>query len=568
MYILGINQTGYISSACLLKDNKIVSAIAEERITRNKKTRTFPHKSIQYCLDKEKKTITDVDYVAFGWNPAVNITKLNKGFSNIEKQRYMGEYLYSSPSHMLQYFKDKDTSKTVVKLQLKDKNLKMYNIKHHDSHLANAYLTSKFNKSAIFSADGFGERETVVFAMGEQNKIQRLKTQSFPHSVGMFYSAFTQFLGFRPDSDEWKVMAMSSYAKPTKYYSRVKNLVKLLPNGEFQLDLNYFEHYDFDTNNMFNQNFIKLFGEPRNKEDKITVRHYEIASAMQNVSEEIVIHCLNWLYKKTKCQRLCLSGGFFMNSVINGKIQKLTKFKDVYVSSCPDDSGNSIGAAVYLYNHVLNNKKRVELKHNFFGTSFEDKEIKTILDKYLIKYRKVTNPAKCIAELVSLGNIVGLFNGSMEFGQRALGHRSILADPRKKEMKDKINSAIKFRESFRPFAPSVIEEEAWKYFDIKPNQKVPFMEKVVQIRKPFIDKIPAVCHIDNSARIQTVDKTNKMYHNILLNFKKLTGIPIMLNTSFNLNGEPIVSTVKDALRTFYTSGMNYLIIGKYIISKK
>lgn len=570
MNIIGINQTGYISSVAVLKDGKLIAAAAEERFTRKKLTRMFPHNAFAFCLEKAGISIEDVDYIALGWNPAINIIKLQKAFSNVEKQRYMGEYFYSTPSHLLQHINNRDFAYTEQNLNFKNKQYKIYHINHHDAHLASSYFASPFKESAVLSADGFGEKETVVFAVGKKNKIERIQTMEFPQSLGMFYSTFTQFLGFKYDSDEWKVMAMASFKDPkNKYYPQVKRLARLLPNGTFELDLNYFEFYNFETTPLYNQKFIDAFGQPRKPEGELEDRHFEIAAAMQKVAEETIFHCLNWLYEKTKMKNICVSGGFFMNSVVNGKILSNTKFSDVYVSSAPDDSGNCFGAALYLYNHILGQEKRYVQKSNYLGPSFSDKEVKNELDKFKLEYRHIEDIETAVAKLLAENKIIAWFQGCMEFGQRALGNRSILADPRDPSMKDRINEAVKYREKFRPFAPSILKEETRDYFDIEEGVEVPFMEKVYYIKKDKRSVIPAVCHVDGTGRLQTVSKeTNPRYYKLIQEFKKLTGVPVVLNTSFNLKGEPIVLSVKDAIRTFYTSGLDILIVGNYLIEKE
>ena len=569
MNIIGINQTGYISSVALLKDGELIAAAAEERFTRKKLTRMFPHNALSFCMKKAGISIEDVDYIALGWNPAINIIKLHKSFSNVEKQRYMGEYFYSTPSHLLQYIKDGDFSYTEQDLNFKNKSYKICHINHHHAHLASSYFASPFNESAILSADGFGEKETVVFATGRKNKIERLQTMEFPQSLGMFYSTFTQFFGFKYDSDEWKVMAMASFKDPkNKYYPMVKKLVKLIPNGTFELDLTYFEFYNFETDPLYSQKFVAVFGQPRKPNDELRDLHFEIAAAMQKVAEEIIFHCLNWLYEKTRMKNICVSGGFFMNSVVNGKILSNTKFSDVYISSAPDDSGNCFGAALYLYNHILGQEKRYVQKSNYLGPSFSDKEIKNELDKFKLKCRHIKDIEAVAAKLLVENKIIAWFQGAMEFGQRALGNRSILADPRDPSMKDRINDAVKYSESFMPFAPSILNEDAREDFDIEEGVEVPFMEKVYYIKKHKRSVIPAVCHIDGTGRLQTVSKeTNPKYYKLIQEFKKLTGVPVVLNTSFNLKGEPIVLSVKDAIRTFYTSGLDALIAGNYLIEK-
>jgi carbamoyltransferase len=364
-------------------------------------------------------------------------------------------------------------------------------------------------------------------------------------------------------------MALSAYgSKNNKYYKVIKKMVNLQPDGSFKLDQTYFKQHIHTLPNFYTDDFLKLLGKARKKNDKFTKKDFEIASAMQQVFEDICSHMIKSLYRTTKLNNLVLSGGSFMNSVFNGKVNKLTPFKNVWLSSCPDDSGQSIGAALYLYNNILKKRNRYELKHNYLGPSYQSNEIEQELKKYKIKFNYEKNITGTISKELANGKLVGWFQGNMEFGQRALGNRSILADPRKLNTKDRVNSAVKYRESFRPFAPAVIDKYACHFFHMKKNEKIPFMEKVVLVKKEKRRLIPAVVHKDFTARVQTVDKeTNRIFYNLINDFYKLTDIPVLLNTSFNLNGEPIVCSPKDAIRTFYSCGLDILVMGNYLIRK-
>ena len=502
------------------------------------------------------------------------MTKFNPIFSS--SRRFRSDYLYSVPDYLFKLNKNIDPLNSeylIQEIKVKNKTKKIYFINHHLAHAANAFFISPFKKSAILTADGRGEIDSCSFSLGLGNKINLIKKISFPHSVGSFYSTFTEFLGYKANSDEWKVMALSSYCKnkKNKFYDLIKKLIKINKlDGTFILNTNFFKETVHEYGKMYSDEFVELFGPPRKKDAKITKRHTEIAGAMQVVSEEIVLNMLKWLQTKTKSENLSVSGGFFMNSVFNGKITKLTKFKNVFISSCPDDSGLSIGAALYVYNHILNKKKRLPQKHNYYGPSFSKDEIRKTLDDYKIEYSyNNKNLSKVIAKKISQGKIIGWFQGKMEFGQRALGNRSILGDPRLLKNRDKINKIIKFRESFRPFAPAILSEYKRDFFQIDKNETVNFMEKVFLIKKKMRNKIPAVTHIDGTGRLQTVEKTtNPKFYDLIKEFFKITSIPILINTSFNLNGEPIVCTPKDAIRTFNTSGLDLLVIGDFIICKK
>ena len=574
MKILGINHDMFITSAALINDGKIISAIPEERISREKLSRKFPEKAINQILKENNLNINNIDIFSNSYNPANLMTKFNPIFSTSRRSR--SDYLYSVPDNLFKINENIDPLNSEYLLQeikIKNKIKKIYFVNHHLAHAANAFFISPFKKSAILTADGRGEIDSCSFSLGVGNKIKLIKKISFPHSVGSFYSTFTEFLGYKANSDEWKVMALSSYCKnkKNKFYKFIKKLVKIdKSDGTFALNTNYFKETVHEYGKMYSDEFIRVFGSPRKKDEKITNRHIEIAGAMQVVSEEIVLNMLNWLQKKTKSENLSVSGGFFMNSVFNGKITKLTKFKNIFISSCPDDSGLSIGAALYVYNHILNRKKRYIQKHNYYGPCFSNDEIKKTLDNYKINYSfNKKNLSKIVAKKISEGKIIGWFQGKMEFGQRALGNRSILGDPRILKNRDKINQIIKFRESFRPFAPAILNEKKEDFFLIRKNETANFMEKVFLIKNKMHNKIPAVTHIDGSGRLQTVEKTtNPKFYDLIKEFFNITSIPILINTSFNLNGEPIVCTPQDAIRTFNTSGLDMLVIGDFIISKQ
>jgi carbamoyltransferase len=447
--------------------------------------------------------------------------------------------------------------------------MEIFYIRHHLCHAANGFFISPYENAAILTADGRGELDCATYSIGKGNSIELLKTMQIPHSLGSFYSTFTSFFGFKPNSDEWKVMALSSFAShDNQYYKKLKDIVNLKPDGTFELDLNYFKEHNVETENYYTDEFINMFGQPSKPNDLIQKRHHDIASAMQKMTEDILVHMLNWLYQNTKLENLVVNGGSFMNSVFNGKITKKTNFSNVFISSCPDDSGLSIGSALYVYNHILGKSERYVQKHNFYGPEYNNNEIKDTLEKYGIEYIFVENIDDYVCELLIKGELIGWFQGKMEFGQRALGHRSIIADPRDPKMKDKINSAIKYREAFRPFAPAILENMASEYFEMGGTEKVPFMEKIFMIKEDKRSIIPSVTHIDGSGRLQTVNqKDNPIFFSLINKFYEKTGIPVLLNTSFNINGEPIVCNPTDAIRTFYSCGLDSLILGKYVIKK-
>lgn len=568
MRIIGISSDLWISSAALIQDGKLVAASAEERFDRKKMSTAFPARALDFCLKKAKIRIEDVDCIAMSWNPGIHLASASSRY--LEPIRWRGEYLYSIPSFLLNRFSCPEVECMEEKLYLKNKEISIFFIDHHKSHAGNAFLLSPFKEAAILSIDGRGESETCMFAKGSGNKIETIKSIYMPHSLGLFYGALTEYLGFKADSDEWKVMALASYGKFNNlYYKKMRNTIKIDKDGKFEIDLSYFTYYLFDKQpTMYSKKIIGLLGPPRSKEDKIKDRHKQIAAATQQMFEESVVRLLEDLYKKTRCKNLVLGGGCAMNSVFNGKVHRLTPFRNVFISSCPDDSGNSIGAALYVYNCILNRKSRYTAVDNYWGPEFSNKEIKDILEKYKLKYVFHEDIAGTVAKLLSEGKLVGWFQGRMEFGQRALGNRSILADPRNIISKELVNRAVKYRETFRPFAPSVLEEYAHTYFDIPKGTRVPFMEKVYRVREDKKKIIPAVVHIDGTGRLQTVSKsTNPLFYRLINEFKLITGIPVVLNTSFNLNGEPIVCSPTDAIRTFISCGLDYLAMGNYLCMK-
>ncbi len=568
MNIIGINSEMYISSAALVVDGKLVSGSPEERLIREKHTRKFPQKALNFILNDSNLTIEDIDYFAVSWNPGVYFKKFNPLYSG--KRRHMTELLFSIPDYLTDFYKVKNIDYTYEEIMINNNKLKIYFITHHRAHSANGFFMSPFDRAAIFTADAQGEFESTTFGIGEGNRIKIYKSIKYPQSLGMFYSTFTEFLGFEPNSAEWKVMALSSFADyNNKYYKLIKNkIINLKEDGEFEFDLSFFNGFIHEQPYLFTEKFIELFGKQRGKNEELTDRHYEIASAMQKITEEIITHSLNYLFKLTKTKNLVLSGGTFMNSVFNGRVLELTPFENLYVSFAPDDSGTSVGAALFLYNHILKNQNRYYVNHSYLGPYYNDDKIANILKSKRLKHKKSMNIESDAAKLIAKGNVIGWFQGRMEFGQRALGNRSILADPTDKKMKNKVNKKVKYRESFRPFAPSVLKEYQNEYFDMGGNNNSLFMERVVKVKKDKIEKIPSVVHVDGSARVQTVIKeTNLKYYNLIKEYFKLKGVPLLLNTSFNLAGEPIVCTVEDAIKTFFNSGMDYLILNNFIIEK-
>jgi carbamoyltransferase len=572
--IIGIHNTGVTSSAAILINNQIKFACAEERLTRNKYDKYYPIRAIQNCLNATKLNIDEVDYFAIGWNPAENLKeKIRPGF--YEWVSHPGLRLASNANYILNQMSnnEKEFDYTLQEFffhNKKHKSKKIIFVDHHQSHLANGYFSSKFKDSALLSIDGYGENSTIVIGHAIKNDIKIKQKQVFPNSIGEFYSTVTQFLGFRPNHDEWKIMGMSGYGNYKTYLSKFQKIIKSDSKYLTLLDLNFFNFFNFDSKYKFSKLFIELFGPQRNYGDVITKRHFDLAAAAQKITELLVFDLIENLKKKNYSKNLCLSGGLIMNSVLNGKICKSNIFKNVFIPFSPDDTGNAIGSALWA-----NSKKNSKVNYNYknlqnpyTGNSFNNSEIKKILDKNKIKYKKINNLNQYISEKISKGKVVAWFQGREEFGQRALGNRSILADPRNPKMKDHINLIIKNRESFRPFAPSILKEYCKDYFEVNEKFESNYMEKTLKFKKNVIKKIPAVVHVDGSGRLQTVSKENNIkFYNLIKEFFKLTGIPILLNTSFNVDGEPIVSNPLDALKNFYSSGLDILVLEDYIIEK-
>lgn len=566
MKILSLYPWTHISSSALMVNGKIVSAAPEERFTRKKWTTDFPINSANWCLKNSKLSWSDLDLIAIPWNPGLNISSASSRWdSNIS---WRGEMLSNIPSNILKATKNYNPS--VMNLSF-DKTKIVY-LNHHDCHAASAVFVSPFKKCDYLTIDGHGEVETCLMGNFDGKKLNNFHSISYPHSVGLLYGTFTDFLGFKPDNDEWKTMALASFSKKENSFDKKFLEVYELKQNGFELNLSYFDFYLFDRKpNFYNKKLEKLFGKPRKKNEKITKRHHEIAGALQRTFEKIVFHLLKITKRYGgKSNNIVLAGGAAMNCVFNGRMEKVNIYKNNFVPPWPDDLGVSIGAT------LLANKNLKKIKKNFLfnksvylGPKYSDREIEILLKRYGLKFKKLSKMHSYIADKISKGYLIGWFQDRMEFTHRALGNRSILADPRNKDTQNIINKAVKYRESFRPFAPAVLGEKAHEIFDIKKGKKIEFMEKAVMVKNNWKKKIPAVTHIDGTARVQTVFKNyNPKFYNLIKEFYKLTSVPILVNTSFNLNGEPIVENPSDAIRTFHTCGLDILVLGNYIIEKK
>ncbi len=565
MVILGINISGFHSSACLVIDGEIKAAITEERLSRLKRDKNFPKQSIKYCCKIAGVSFEDITDVYVGWNPATYMYRSDNTISDALKDRGKMAYLALNE---LASMSDYNSLQIEQEIKTINSNIKVHFVNHHHAHLSNSFFTSGFESSDYFVADGFGENTTGLIGTIDYSKIEAISNLRTPHSLGSFYSTFTEFLGFHPNGDEWKVMALASLGNPNKYYDKVRNLIKL-DDLNFELDLSYFEHYMFFTQNYFSPKFIKEFGNPISKLEELTEYHYDLVAAVQKVAEDVSIEILNNIQSKTQSKNIIVAGGFFMNSVLNGKILEKTQYENIHIGGSPDDSGISIGSALYGLVFDKNQKTILpKLQHNYYGFEFSDNDIISELKKRKIKFTIVDDVEVFAAKKLREKNIIAWFQGKSEFGQRALGNRSILADPTFDDVKDKVNSSIKYREGFRPFAPSVLEEKENTYFQIPKGQHSYFMEKVFMFKDEYKDKLPGVVHFDGTGRIQSVSKkTNPKYHKLISEFEKLSGYAIVLNTSFNINGMPLVESPSDAIDCFYKSGIDYMVMNNIVIEK-
>jgi carbamoyltransferase len=562
-YILGINLAAHDTSACLLRDGNLVGFIEEERLTRVKHTGGVPRRAIDQLLKGESISIDQISHIAIS-------TDVKEKFGDM-LEYWRNFRILDFPRIFASFVRDKRKFKKLLRNLKKEYAYKgsIEVVDHHIAHLASAYLVSPYKKSAILSIDGGGDGLVGRTALGEKNKIKLIDRTLRPHSVGILYEQITKFLGFNNYGDEGKVMGLSSYGEPGVYKKVFNDIIKFNKNGSCKLNTKYFK---IKKNGLTRGTFspsgtlYKALGSMRKRKDPITQRHENIAASLQQITEKSIFHILNALHKKTKCENLCLSGGVILNSVANGKLHKETPFKNIFIQPIAYDSGNAIGAAFYLWNSVLKQEREYLWKSCYLGPSFSTEEVEKYLKNLRLNYERLDSPTKKGAELISQGNIIGWFQGNMEAGARALGNRSILADPRRKEMKDIINARVKHREAFRPFAPSILIEKINDYF--KDDHPVPYMERVFTIRAEKRKEIPAVTHVDGTGRLQTVaESDNKLYYNLIKEFEKITNIPVVLNTSFNVNGEPIVCTPEDAIRCFFSTGLDCLVIDKFLIRK-
>ena len=599
-FILGISSYYHDSAAALIADGELISAAQEERFSRIKHDSSFPTEAIKFCLEDSKITLNDVEYIVFYDKPFIKFERLLETYLSYAPRGFKS-FLKSMPI----WIGEKLFLKHILKRELTQlSNLKAKNLpsllfsEHHQSHAASAFFASPFDSAAVLCADGVGEWATTTLWKGKGNELRQLYEINFPHSLGLLYSAFTYYIGFKVNSGEYKLMGLAPYGKPTYKELIYEKLIDVKPDGSFALDMSYF---DYPTGlQMTSHKFHKLFGGlPRQPESEITEREMNLASSIQEVIEEIMLKIAKELKNKTGESKLCLAGGVALNSVANGLIERSGIFDSVWVQPAAGDAGGAVGSALAVWYQHLSNTREINteaptlnfldrMKGSYLGPSFKTSAIVNFLETEGAYYERheFEKLTEIVAKLIDEGNVIGWFQGKMEFGPRALGNRSILGDPRNENMQSKMNLKIKFRESFRPFAPSVLHEKSREWFGlVAPSPYMLSVSPVNSERRLAISEseenysginkinairsvLPAVTHVNYSARIQTVHKeTNPLYWNLLSKFERLTGCPVLINTSFNVRGEPIVCTPRQAYDCFRLSDIDYLIMGNAMIEK-
>ena len=568
MYSLGISCYYHDSAAAILKDGHVVAAVEEERFSRKKFDDGFPRMAIDWCLKEAGITPEQINSVAFYDKPVLKFERLLDNYIAVAPRG-----LYSFLNVIPKWLHKRLWIKEEIKKHMRGYQGNIIFPEHHMSHAAHTFFTSPFDEAAILTVDGVGEWSTTSFGSAENTSIKLTNDIRWPHSIGMFYSAFTYFLGFKVNEGEYKLMGLSAYGKP-KYYDLILNEILDVKNdGSLHLNLKYFA-FTYDKV-MTNQKFAELFGIPRREENiKAEQIHYDIAASAQKVLEDIMLKMVNHVHKKTGMKNLCLGGGVALNGVANYRILKEGPFENVHIPPSPGDGGSAIGCAQYLY-YIHKKQRRIIVQDHakriqenvYVGPSFSNDEIKSFLEENNIDYEYLTREQllQTTAKLISEQNVVGWYQGKIEWGPRALGNRSILADPRDSKMKDILNEKIKHRELFRPFAPSILEEYASEYFDL--TIPSPYMLFVAKVKKP--DKIPAVTHVDGTGRLQTVSReANPLYYDLINDFYKITGVPVVVNTSMNVRGEPIVNTPEQAYAMIIKTEMDYIMMGNYMIQRR
>lgn len=573
MYILGINAYHGDAAAALIKDGQLVAAVEEERFNRKKHCAGFPTMAVRYCLQEAGITPADLDHIGISRDPSANLHK--KILFSMSRLSKVGNLIGNRLANAAKVRNLKDELARALEIPADQFRAQFHNVEHHKAHMASCFLVSEFDRAAILSIDGFGDFISTMWGLGEGAKMQVLGEVEFPHSMGCVYTATTQYLGFPHYGDEGKVMGLAPYGKP-RFLDQFREIVTTEKDGRFKLNLDYFLHHSegvemtWDEGSpvvgrIFSDKFIERFGPAREKGGPMTSLQEDIAASLQARLEEVSFHILQHLHRQTGSDRLCLSGGVAFNSVMNGKILLHTPFKQIYAQPAAGDAGTAVGVCYYLHNIELKQPRAFVMDHAYTGPGYENGQIEAAVLGSGMRHTRLQpeGVTQTAARAIADGQIVGWFQGRMEFGPRALGNRSIVVDPRRAEMKDILNARIKKREPFRPFAPSILEDRVEEYFE--QTHPAPSMLMVYQVKADKRAQVPAITHVDGSGRLQTVSRsTNARYYDLIRDFDKITGVPVVLNTSFN-EDEPIVCTPQDALNCFQRTKMDKLFVGDYLV---
>lgn len=575
MYILGINAYHAGSSACLIRDGQIVAAAEEERFNRRKYWSGFPVQSIRYVLSEAGISPADIDHIGLSRDPNANLFK--KVLYTLSKRPSLN-LVRNRLANAAEVRDTKAVFASALGVSQNSLKAQFHNVEHHRAHLASAFFISPFKEAAIFSVDGMGDFVSTMWGSGIDTQIEVDHTIYFPHSLGFFYTAISQWLGFPKYGDEGKVMGLAPYGEPV-YLDLMRKIVRIQRNGTFELNLDYFvihtegvsmswEDGDPVLGDLFSAKLVKLLGDPRLPRSEINKHHQDVAASLQAMLEEAEFALVRRLQRETGQKALCMAGGVALNSAFNGKVLPETDFEEIFIQPAAGDAGTAMGVCYYLWHQVLGQPRSFVLGDAYTGPHFGNGQVETVLKKNSLSYQILdeVDLVQKSAEIVSEGNILGWYQGRMEWGPRALGNRSIIADPRREDMKDILNARIKHREKFRPFAPSILLESVGDYFD--QTYPDPFMIKVYNVLPEKRKEIPAVTHVDGTGRLQTVDRQHApLYWSLINAFKERTGVPVVLNTSFNEN-EPIVCTPQEACDCFMRTRMDALVMGNYLVQKR
>jgi carbamoyltransferase len=566
MHILGFDCYGHDAAAAIIRDGEMLGLVEEERFLRKKHVADFPRNSIRWCCEVAGIEPEELDHIVYYWDP-----RLGRARRVAHLLRYFPRSL-----GLIRSRADKEAGMLRIRSTLRDElgltgRTRVHFAEHHLCHAASTFLTSPFDRAAILSIDAAGEWDCTWMGIGDGLDMRPIKTLSFPQSLGILYGAVTEFLGFKFASGEGKVMGLAPYGDPERYIGEFRKIIRTADDGGYHIDLSYFTYHYLGRPRWFSPKFHRCFGPARHPEGELTQHYKDVAAALQMRTEEVGLHLARWLRRETGLNKVCLAGGVCLNSVMNGKILLQGVFDEVVVQPAANDAGTALGACYWLWNTVMRRPRTYVFEHAYFGPGFEDGEMRRAIEATVgpgdpVSWRKVDDAPAQAARLLVAGKIVGWFRGRMEMGPRALGNRSILADPRTAEIKDLLNARVKFRESFRPFAPSVLEEKTGEWFNS--GYPSPYMILVYDVLPEKRALVPAITHVDGTGRVQSVSREhNPAFHRLIEEFGRHTGVPMVLNTSFNIRGEPIVHRPEQAIECFLKTGMDALFLGDYMLAK-